>query len=98
MDMERTPASMDHFVYLVSCANGTLYIGYSTHVQRRIDSHNAGRGGRYTRINRPVRLVAVWPFNSRAEALRAERRLKRLSPERKLAMAESVAISTEDGE
>jgi putative endonuclease len=79
-----------HFVYLASCANGTLYVGYTTHVERRLAAHNAGYGGRYTRANRPVSLVAAWPFNSRSEALQAERALKRLPPEQKMRMAESV--------
>jgi len=77
-----------YWVYMASCANGTLYIGYTTDVQRRIGAHNAGLGGRYTRSNRPIMLLAVWKFNNRAEAMRAERSIKRLPRERKLALAE----------
>jgi putative endonuclease len=95
METDCKPVSRGYFVYLACCANGTLYTGYSTNVQQRIASHNAGCGGRYTQTNRPIQLVAAWSFNSRAEALQAERQLKRLSPERKLALAESVAASTE---
>ena len=74
------------------CANGTLYVGSTRNVERRVAAHNAGQGGRYTRSNRPISLVAAWPFNSKAEALRAERALKRLPRERKLAMAESATL------
>jgi len=78
-----------HYVYLACCANGALYVGYTTNVERRIAAHNAGRGGHYTRANRPVVLVTTWSFNSKAEALRAERVVKRLPRERKLALAEA---------
>jgi putative endonuclease len=92
--MDRAFAPEEYFVYLACCANGTFYVGYTRNVERRIAMHNAGHGGRYTRSNRPVSLVAVWPFNSKAEALRAERELKCFPPERKRALAE-VATSLE---
>lgn len=69
-----------HYVYLACCANGSLYTGYTKNVEQRIVMHNAGRGGRYTRINRPLELLTFWAFNSKTEALRAERTLKRLPP------------------
>jgi putative endonuclease len=81
--------SEKHFVYLASCANGTLYTGYTTRVERRLAVHNAGRGGHYTRSNRPLSLIAAWPFNSRSEALQAEHALKQLPAEQKLRMAEA---------
>jgi putative endonuclease len=81
---------------MVCCANGSLYTGYTINVERRIALHNAGKGGRYTRSHRPVSLMATWTFNSKGEALRAERELKRLSREQKLRMAEQV--STLEGE
>lgn len=90
MEQALTEDEKQHYVYMASCANGTLYVGYSTNVPKRIACHNAGRGGRYTWANRPLTLVATWLFNSRREALQAERQLKRFSPERKWAMAESA--------
>ncbi|MDP8928916.1 MAG: GIY-YIG nuclease family protein [Actinomycetota bacterium] len=81
---------------MACCANGALYTGYATDVERRMAAHNAGVGGRYTRSNRPVTLLAVWRFNSRAEALHAERSIKRLSRSRKLALAESAAAAKEE--
>ncbi len=83
-------------MYMACCANGALYTGYATDVERRMAAHNAGVGGRYTRSNRPVTLLAVWRFNSRAEALHAERSIKRLSRSRKLALAESAAAAKEE--
>lgn len=75
------------YVYLASCANGTLYTGYTTDVARRLGMHNAGRGGRFTRINRPLTLITIWPYESRTEAIRVERAIKRLSHEAKLELA-----------
>ena len=42
-----------HYVYIVRCANGSLYTGYSKNVEQRIAAHNAGKGGRYTRATAP---------------------------------------------
>jgi putative endonuclease len=84
-----------HYVYMARCANGALYVGYTTHVERRMAAHNAGRGGRYTRANRPIALVAAWSFTSKREALRAEYTLKRLPRERKLAMIQVRHFSLE---
>ena len=77
---------------MVCYANGMLYTGYTINVERRIALHNAGKGGHYTRSHRPVSLVATWTFNSKGEALRAERAIKRLPRARKLAMVESAAL------
>ncbi len=90
--MDQVPYPQAHYVYMVCCANGTLYTGYTINVERRIALHNAGKGGRYTRSHRPVSLVATWTFNSKGEALRAERELKRLPHEQKLRLAEQAAF------
>lgn len=75
-----------HYVYLASCANGSLYVGSTKNVEQRIAVHNAGQGGHYTRINRPLKLLRFWTFNSKTEALVAEFQMKRLSPAQKLAV------------
>jgi putative endonuclease len=80
-----------HFLYMACCANGALYVGVSANVAQRLAVHNAGQGGRYTRANRPLVLLASWPFPSRAAARRAEYTLKRLPRERKLAIAQAAA-------
>lgn len=64
--MDQPPMSEEYYVYLACCANGTLYVGYTSNVEQRIAAHNAGLGGRYTRSNRPISLVAAWPFNSKS--------------------------------
>jgi putative endonuclease len=75
-----------HFVYIVQCADGTLYTGYATNPSAREKAHNAGRGARYTRGRRPVALVYLEPFDTRSGALKREHELKRWSRDRKVAL------------
>ena len=73
------------FVYLLRCADGTLYTGCTTDVIRRVREHNSSpRGAKYTRSRRPVSLVASFPCENRSEALREEIRIKRLTRDQKL--------------
>lgn len=78
----KTPSK--HYVYLALCANGSLYVGSTKNVDQRIAMHNAGQGGRYTRINRPLKLLKFLTFPTKTEALKAEFKLKRLLPSQKL--------------
>ena len=72
------------FVYLVECADGTLYAGWTTDLIRRMKAHNGGKGARYTRSRRPVKLVYREECESRGAALRREAALRRLSRSQKL--------------
>jgi len=67
-------------VYIVRCADGTLYTGITVELSRRIDEHNADDqlGARYTRTRRPVELVYCEPAGSRSAASRREREIKKL--------------------
>jgi putative endonuclease len=67
------------FVYLLRCADDTLYCGWTTDVERRLREHRAGTASRYTRSRLPVELAAVIPVADRSAALREEWRVKRLS-------------------
>jgi putative endonuclease len=68
------------FVYLLRCADGTLYCGWSTDPERRLREHRAGTASRYTRTRLPLELVYTREFETRSEAMREEVRIKRLSP------------------
>jgi putative endonuclease len=81
MDKEQPKA---HYVYVLRCVDGTLYTGYTTNIERRLSTHNAGKGGSYTRSHRPVTLVAQWQFVTKREALRTEYAIKQLSHPQKL--------------
>ena len=72
-----------HFVYIVRCADGTLYTGYARDPKARVKVHNRGRGARYTSGRRPVRLVYAELCESVGDALRREYALKRWSRTRK---------------
>lgn len=76
------------FVYMLRCADGTLYTGITTDVDRRVVEHNGGSGlgARYTRSRRPVTLAHVEPARDRAEAARREAAIKRLDRAHKLAL------------
>jgi putative endonuclease len=66
------------FVYLLRCADDTLYCGWSTDPERRLRQHQAGTASRYTRTRRPVELVYTREFATRSEAMREEVRIKGL--------------------
>ena len=74
------------FVYILECADGSLYTGWTKDLDRRVATHNAGRGSRYTRLRLPVRLVYWEEHPDRGTAQRRELALKRLSRARKLAL------------
>jgi len=74
------------FLYILRCADETLYTGITTDLTRRVAEHNSGRGARYTAGRRPVALLAAWRFPNRGAAQRAEARFRRLSRTRKLAL------------
>ena len=74
------------FCYIVECADGSFYTGWTTDPRRRERQHNRGQGARYTRQRRPVRLVYVEELPDRATAMRRERALKSLSHAKKQAV------------
>jgi putative endonuclease len=79
---------MAYYCYILECSDGTFYTGWSTDPQRRERQHNLGRGARYTRDRRPVRLVYVEELPDKPSALRRELRIKRLPREKKLKLIE----------
>lgn len=76
------------FVYMLRCADGSLYTGITTDPLRRVAEHNAGGslGARYTRGRRPVELIYTEPADNRSSATSREAELKRLARKRKLAL------------
>jgi len=84
-------------VYMVRCADGSLYTGISIEVLRRVDEHNSSDqlGARYTRTRRPVELVFREPASSRSAATRREREIKRLSRLKKEALLAAAVLGGE---
>lgn len=68
----------DWTVYILRCADGSLYTGVAIDVRARVATHNAGKGAKYTRGRRPVKLVYREPAGSRGAALKREAAIKRL--------------------
>lgn len=82
-----------HSVYIVRCADDTLYVGSTNNLEKRIHQHNhAKNGAHYTKIRRPVRLVWSEPAASLADARAREAELKRLTRAEKLALIERSGI------
>jgi putative endonuclease len=79
------------YVYLLRCADDSLYCGWTTDVRRRLAAHRAGRASRYTRSRCPVELAAVIEVADRSAALREEARIKRLSRALKLQLVDKCA-------
>lgn len=83
----------DWYVYILRCADDSLYTGVTRDPERRLREHNGGRlGARYTRARRPVALAWLEPSISRSEAGRREAAIKRLSRAQKLALIESAPV------
>lgn len=80
-------ASGGWFVYLLECGDGSLYCGATNDPWRRFLVHESGKGARYTRARRPLRLVFVQEAGSRGEALSLEQRIKRLPASVKRSLA-----------
>jgi putative endonuclease len=70
---------VSHYVYVLECADGTYYTGYTTDVSRRIAEHDAGDGAKYTRGRTPVELVYSESFDSQSAAMSREHEIKQLS-------------------
>jgi putative endonuclease len=74
------------YCYILECADGTFYTGWTTDPDRRLRTHNRGVGARYTRTRRPVQLVYVEIQVDRSQAMRRERQIKTFDRSRKKAL------------
>jgi len=77
------PSTSMCYVYILRCADGSLYVGWTQNLDDRLSAHNEGRGSTYTFKRRPVCLMYSESFHSEAEAIRRERQLKRWSVAKK---------------
>ena len=77
------------WVYILRCADGSLYTGATTDVKRRLAEHNTGKGARYTRSRRPVALAYFEEAGTLKAALRREHEIKKLSRRAKLLLCAS---------
>jgi putative endonuclease len=80
------------FVYIVECADGSLYTGWAMDVAQRVKTHNAGRGARYTRMHGPVKLVYAEEQPNRMTAMKRELEIKRWPRDKKLKLIRDQII------
>ncbi|GGN11547.1 GIY-YIG nuclease family protein [Halarchaeum nitratireducens] len=72
-----------HYVYVLECADGSLYTGYTTDVERRVREHDAGEGAKYTRGRTPVELRHTEAYETKSAAMSREYEIKQFSRARK---------------
>lgn len=72
-----------HFFYVLLCNDNSLYAGYTNDLQKRLKTHNEGKGAKYTRARRPVSLCHAESFKTKREAMQAEYRFKQLTRKKK---------------
>ena len=73
-----------NFTYIVECSDHTLYTGWTNDLEKRIEAHNTGKGAKYTKTRRPVRLVYFETFATKEEAMSREYHIKRMSRQEKI--------------
>jgi putative endonuclease len=78
------------FVYLLRCADDSLYCGWTTDLEKRLEAHNSGRGARYTASRRPTALARAWEMDSHTDARRTEAWVKKLTRIQKDALVEGT--------
>lgn len=90
----KTGAVMDNwYVYMIECSDGTIYTGITNDVKARILKHNSGKGAKYTRARRPVKLKAQWKCSTKSASAQAEYALKKLSRAHKLKLINKLKVS-----
>lgn len=72
-----------HYVYLLLIENGSYYCGYTNNVEKRFEKHISGKGAKYTRAHKPIKIVWQKEFTSKSEALKEEYRIKQMTHEQK---------------
>ena len=89
--------SKEHYFYVLSCKDSSLYAGYTNDLQRRVRFHNEGKGAKYTRGRGPVKLIFSKPYSTKSEALKAEYAFKQLNRKKKIQylIKEGTYVATE---
>lgn len=75
-----------YYVYMLLIENGAFYCGYTDDLEKRFKAHMEGKGAKYTRANKPLKIVFSKEFETKSEAMKEEIRIKKLSHKEKLAL------------
>ena len=84
---------MDWKVYIVKCSDKTFYTGITNNIKLRLETHNLGKGAKYTKSRLPVILVYLEPVNNKSSALRREIEIKKLNRSQKINLINSTDLS-----
>jgi len=79
---------MSCYCYILECADGTFYTGWTTDPERRVSQHNKGSGAKYTSTRRPVKLVYLEPQSNRSDAMKRELAIKKMKRVQKIKLVE----------
>jgi putative endonuclease len=79
-------------LYIIECADGSLYTGITTDLMRRFAEHQAGKGGHYTRAHKPVRIIYSEVHANRSQASVREAAVKKLSREEKIILVRGSKV------
>jgi putative endonuclease len=88
---KRSLAMTSYYVYIILCEGNSFYTGYTKNVKSRFRRHINGKGARYTKMHKPKSLVYVEEFGSRSEAMKREKRIKRLNHGKKVKLTNSYS-------
>ena len=85
-----------NYTYIVRCRDGTLYTGWTNNLEKRIEAHNSGKGARYTKSRRPVKLVYYEEFETKEEAMSREYAIKHMKKNKKeMLLQKTFPLDTE---
>lgn len=87
-----------NYTYIVKCGDGTFYTGWTTDLEKRIQTHNRGKGAKYTKSRLPVELVYYETHETKQEAMRREYAIKQMSHEDKRHLAEQRSLSLKENQ
>ena len=81
-----------NYTYILRCSDDTLYCGWTNDLQKRLASHNSGKGAKYTKTRTPVTLVYYETYDTKEEAMSREFAIKKLSRKEKLKLIENIEV------
>ena len=89
---------LPYTVYIILCDDGTFYTGYTKNLNERTRLHVAGNGARYTKMHKPKQVAYVEVMDSRSQAMKREKAIKKLTHQQKLNLINSQNLNRQNGE
>ena len=82
--------NVELYVYILECKDGTYYTGWTNNLEKRMKEHNEGKGAKYTKARRPVKLVYFETFESKIDAMKREYAIKQMKRSEKIKLISSI--------